>query len=340
MASRPPIYQQFRQTQFREITSPPSPSYSVDQSQGKCTRRVRVPWDNFNQNLPQMFIDYLGYSEGIGKAGPQGLPQQISRILPIAHPNFPNYLFAESLQSVEGDVPGDTPNQDAAGGSVGFYEEAVVQVVYSSRDYEFVPDATVFAVPAGEAQLTRYVTISVKTTAKYENLPAPSALLWAIAPQEALINKAAVILCEADVQIIWRQIPLNCVPLAAINATIGCCNDNPLGLPSNPYAPFLGVVGFPVAGNGNQAAAFGPNYDGKLVCLAPEFSKQYKMANGLPALDITYRFKSYPFGANFFFRWQTGRMEPTYIPLPPPNVAGLTGQIYKRANFNLLFWGI
>ena len=321
---------------FARERVPLSPQYSVDKKQSRGTQDFYVEWDSCNINIPTMITDFLGYSRF--NPATASNPNFISRFPPYEHPNFKNQLYAESLQKAEGDVPqgltsggslpAGNPSQDVAG--VASYDETKVNVNFSSLTYRVMPDSAVenrglFGAP-NESYLERYVTIHAETRHRLERVPAAVGLLFTGTDNAAVAQGAAASFVEGDVTITYHQIPVQGIPWQGIVNCVGRVDASSIrnGLPRANWflsSSYIGPVFQTSAGRTK------PNF----LCLNPKLTDPYVMPDGNYAVDITYRFKFFPFGCNFFWRWDKGRFEEAFY------LGG--AQFYSVANFDQLFWG-
>lgn len=332
-----------RQTAVREITvkGRESPKYSFSSSKGTAAAEYKMPWADLsnlqaaNLQIFQAKRDFLGYSEPVYNNGNNGKVVGISRIIPYPHPQDPNYLYADAISNIQGDVPLGIDSNNLAQ-----YDEASMSVTFSSREYTIV-DSGIF----DEFKLQQYVTIKVEPTGRYERIPNPSAMRF-YNPQAQLVpggtgvlsvmpggnftgpvvsNAAVFTIAEGEVFITWHQIPVEAIPWTAISTCVGCCDsdrDPNTALFNFLADTYLGPILQPSTGRNKPV----------FLCLVPKISDPYPMVNGRFAVDIQYRFKYYPFGVNYFYNWNIAQF----------TLAGntTTGRLlYQAAHFNTLFWG-
>jgi hypothetical protein len=310
--------EQLRATRFRERV-PLSPKFSADKRMRRSTSEYYIPWGEQVRGhiLDQAITDFLGYSEPILEAG---VVTGIRRIIPYPHPSFPNYLYAESVKNIEGDVAqGKDPQLIAK------YDEAKVSLEFSSLPYKVLTDDEMAARGyTHEATLQRYVSITCKTTGRYEKVPTASGMKW-FGTNVLFANSSSVILGEGDLSIIWHQIPIEAIPWTAINACMGCVDETAIGDVGGVYRfasdSYMGPILQTSAGRDRP----------KFLCLVPEFSDPYTMSNGEKAIDVNYRFKFYPYGANYFYRWDAGAFQ------KPVTAGGVP--FFPLARLSTLFWG-
>lgn len=324
-----------RETKLREITvkGKNSPKYSFGLREAKATAEYKMPWDVNGVNVFTAKRDFCGYSEAVfDNVAIVG----INRTIPYPHPQDPNYLYADAVTNIEGDVPlGQDSNQ------VALYDEASVSVAFSNRNF-VIGDSGIF----DESELLQYVTISVQPTGRYERVPNPqfyrfypSTNVSVVAqepdgsllaqgagiPTEIVTNSLVITFCEAEVSIIWHQVPVEAIPWNAISTCVGRC-DGDRDPKTFDYTflrtSYLGPI--LQAASGRKRAVF--------LCLVPKISDPYPMVNGGFAVDINYRFKFYPFGANYFYNWKIGDYQ--------AGGNSQTGKLFfQGAKFNTLFLG-
>lgn len=307
-----------RDTRFRERV-PLSPRFSVDKKVRRSTSEYYMPWGlvGHDSEINVAVKDFLGYSTPLKNAANQVIG--ISRYIPYPHPSFDRVLYADTVQNMEGDVAQGIDVNDVA-----VYDEAKVAVTFTSYPYQILTDDEMLAAGyTSEASLQRYVTITTKTAGRYENVPTASGMKW-FGTNVLFANKSAVILGEGDVSIIWHQVPIEAIPWDAINSCMGCVDEVAVG--------DAGVYKFAASSYMGPILQLAAGRDkAKFLCLVPEFSEPYLMSNDGMAVDIKYNFKFYPFGANSFFRWDTGQFE------RPVTAGGVP--FFPLARFNPLFWG-
>ncbi len=289
-----------RSTPWREWVDPNArPRGSIAASKGSFSRTVIVPWgpNGAIAGWVDAARDFVGYSEVVADTT-TGV-NYISRKLPFSHGSgagFVNagaaaYLWCETA-APEGDVPrGDDVALNAQ------YDECNLGLTFTSRPYRLLHDddpdvrGLVGGVPnlPSEANLARYITPRKTTAVQRLTLP-PAAMYWAIG-----INPPATIGCPnaglptigADIilhnqftlSLKWWQVPVEGYPRRTVAALVGSTNGKPFG---NATDSLIGL--YP---------------SGTLVFMNPEESEPYQMPNGGFALDVTFKFYGYTYGANF-----------------------------------------
>jgi hypothetical protein len=272
--------QEFRGLPYAEV-APGSPKESFGPDQGQLTRTLRCPW-----GLRHKFRrEVLGYS-WLDDAPPGvGLHGVIRRRIPMRHPDEP-LLWADAA-SIEGVVPAGRDDQ-----GMGAFDEAKLEIRFSRQKYAVLPDEdvidAVFGVPA-EWLLLRYVEVIETPAAKYQTIPGMGALRWVdgtvqgVAPNQTfgtpMSTTAVVPLYEADVKIVWWQVPLTVFTGEASRALVRFTN---------------------AADFGALYSRLGTKLAGTLVMGAP--GKEVYHHNGEDYWKITYSFRWFPEGANKFFR--------------------------------------
>jgi len=335
-----------RITQVRESTETnrPSPKFSIGLKEGRGKSEYRIKWDIDGLNIPQAWRDFVGYTES--NLDSVGAVYGLNRVIPYPHPSAPNYLYADGIPDIEGDVPDGSPAQDI--NDVAKYQEAKLGVTFSTRPYVILASGI-----ADESLLQQYVMIKCNTTTVAETLPSATSFYWA-GTDVAVANARTVLITEGEVEMTWFQIPVEAIPWSAIAACVGKCDAavNPLGVSSRfdfalntylgPLFPFNLLGPLVAAPNGGRSDAI-------FICLSPKIGDPYPMVTGEYACDIMYRFKVKPQGANFFYRWETGQFEraiKTKV-VPGPNAPNLPADnnglnkrgFYQPARLQTLFYG-
>lgn len=300
-----------RQTMFREKV-PESHKFSADRKSGTGKKQFYIAAQSDGKHIRQAFKDFLGYSSA--QKDVDGNTTGIFRIIPHELAEPADYLFAERISNLEGDVAlGQDENLDP------LYDENKVSVEYATFPYKFKTDSEVL--PNFEHTLQRYVSIKIDPTGRYEKIPTAQSMKW-FTDNVPMSNQAAVILCEADVFITWYQIPLDAIPWTAITNCSGKTDSNNGGARFTFLASsYMGPVLRPAIGSVLS----------QFVCMTPKITEAYPMADGNLAVDITYYFKFYPYGANRFYRWDQGMFQLAVTNNGQP--------FFPAANFNTLFWG-
>jgi hypothetical protein len=350
-----------RPTVVRECTvkGQESPQFSVTRKDGKILAYYWMPWVGTGQGanevkgtplpIQQAEMDFIGWS--YTSFSPfTGIPRGIYRYPPYPHPTLPKY-YAESV-NFRGDIPAGVDTE-----GVSQYDEAFVQVTFASSTVNFGDQGV-----SDEGQLTQYVDIAVNPTGRYQTVPATAIMSWMGQPWEQaaagggvffgqrnfavpMSNKELIIIGEAEVEIVWLQIPIPAIPWGGMQASMNAA-DGP-NADNTSYAfganSYIGPLFVPTALTVRSL----PNF----ICLTPKVSRPYLMSSLDLAVDITYKFKYKPFGANYYYRWQTGTWQEarlaiaagipgTLVPgIPPAGPSGglpFYGPAYFQKN---LFWG-
>lgn len=323
-----------RDTWFLEKT-PGSPNYSFDKKRGSCGSEYWLKWDGTNTNLPRARLDFLGYSQEIAEAQKLGNKWYVHRHIPFEHPNEPDYLYADSIQKITGDIPARSgPSRDD--NDVMEYDEALMSVVYTSLPYKVLTDQELMAATGGtfpdESKLLRYTSTNIVLSARVERIPSGSALKWVGLPlatnpvgPATMTNVGHFNIIEFDVKITWYQIPLLMVPWGVISEAFNKTNLETLGQRSA-----ASYVVFPPK---------------TLIFLGATVSDPFPMPNNALAVDIQYAFRWKPLGANAFMRWDaqtdiTGAAVtgPAYQFATRNGIAAGT-PLYTTYQFDRLFWG-
>jgi len=301
-----------RPTRYRERNEN-SPNYNWDDEGSSSDRTYYVPWGTDPNVMNVARQDFLGYSVTSANR------KYISRYIPHAHPDFPLELYAKSV-SAQGTIPRGKDDE-----GVGTFTEACMRVGYQAPPYQILTDDILGQLLDGapdESSLLRYCSFEMQTSAKFQTIPSTSPLKWAPRagwpadngppPGQPVVNVRTVLLHEGDLQITWHQVPLDAIPVTAMSV---CINR------TNLYA------------FGNPESIAGTYPPMTLVCGVPR-RKIIRMPNGLFAADITYVFKYYPQGANYFFFMEEGKAAGYYPTSFDP--AG-TQLLYRAVDFNDLF---
>lgn len=309
-----------RPTQYREANVS-SPNYSWENDHSSSQRAYFTPWTVNTDKLRQARLDFLGESTMIEyKPG----SFCVSRRIPHHHPNFPNELYATSCAIDEGiSAAGKDAN------NVGCFNEARMRVTYSAPLYPILTDAELTAAAGttfpDEASLLRYCTIDQQAAAKFQTIPSYSPLVWssrAGAPGDggptignSVTNTRVVLLFEGDLTVTWHDVPIELYSKVKIKSIVGKTNSAAFGSPES----ILGES-YPV---------------GTLVCGVPK-KRLKRMTNGKFGFDVTYYFKYYPFGANYFYFMDRNKTPGFY-----PAAFDTTGAkpLYESADFRALFRG-
>jgi hypothetical protein len=148
---------------------------------------------------------------------------------------------------------------------------------------------------------------------------------------------------EAEVTIIWHQIPVAAIPWDNITFCVNGADASPIA--NNQYTFMSSSYMGPILQSGTT-----PRIQPNFICLTPKVSTAYQMSNGQWAEDLTYKFLYKPFGANKYYRWTSGRYEPagslTPFQIEAHRVGGIPlAQIvllarpwHPEKDMSLLFW--
>ena len=216
----------------------------------------------------------------------------ITRYNPFRHADFEDYMYAENVLELDGDVPRGRSDQNVAS-----FDEGCLGVNFNSPLYGILEDDAVQsktgATYPDESSLLRNCLIEYNPTAKYQTIPPFSSIVWKDNGLGGFNGKtvsanAVKLLFEADYTVTWLDVPLRALPLTAILACAGCTNVNPFGRADAPG----GVM---------------PS--GTLIAMMPKIPLPHRMPTGALAYDVTMRFKVYPQGANRLYSYETGRFE-------------------------------
>ena len=344
-----------RSTLLRESTvkGSHSPRFSGGLKSASAAATYRMPWSSLTKDqgvgspLVQAQLDFIGYTDPVYDTNNNVIG--LNRIIPYPHPSDPNHLYCDAVSNIEGDVP---LGQDAD--MVATYSEAVISATFATRDYVIGDNGTV-----NEALLSQYVTITIEPTGRYERIPNAQSFRFLAHPPPAagsniytvdsngqlvaltaaqiaqlvgpfVTNSLVMTFAEAEVAVVWHQIPVVAIPWAAISTCIGTVDASPVGpfpVGSTPFSfmssTYLGPILQPASGRDRS----------KFFCLPPKISDPYPMSNGAFAVDIQYRFKYYPFGAQYAYNWKAREFQ---------MVVSTTNNFkafYNSSNFNTLFLG-
>lgn len=227
-----------------------------------------------------------------------------SRNVPHYHPEFISspsalpiddvpYLHATSVQHTPFLADKDNPRQlditDSMGGSPSNFLESQMSVTYNSLLHYIITDEQLATVndswkevevaAQNESTLMRYVAGKRIASPKYQTIPRQDSIAFSF-DTSLVTNDAVIVLSESEIVIKWFDVHPDCYDAAAVDALCGKTNDDFFGHPLWP----LGT--------------FNPR---TLVFLAPDV-EMFRRATGEIYLDITYRFRYYPNGANYFYR--------------------------------------
>lgn len=273
----------WKNTSYREKVGSPTHSSEADGSQ-RSTRTLYVP--DANGDLRQAFIDILGHTE-IGRDGAGN--KFLSRQIPMPFDKVGRWKqFAKSMRS-EGCIPASVEGERGYDQvtEVQLYDEHVCNVDYEAPIFGILDDAEMVDLGyvdgnnnPDESKLTRYVSVNKNPIGRYQTLPPFSALKW-ISDGKPMSATAAIPMYEEDIEITWHQVPRAAYSETTVKNCIGKTNQHDFG-------SLYGVVG--------------PIPAGTLVCGVPRI-KLYRMSNGEYCYDVTYKFRHYPNGANFFYRY-------------------------------------
>lgn len=307
---------QWRNTWYREDRyGTPVESFGIQRAE--ANRVLYCRWANRSQAK----TDFLGYTTYV--KDDQNAYAYPSRITPNYHPKFLAkrfrssgiswpYLFCDNIQFEPFlvAVPGRDPSDpDIFGATVANFQEARMHVHYGSPPFTiltdeqlslFLPLSGSTVTPSGgaaalaapdESSLLRYVFARQTFVSKYQTVPTHHVLKWSL-DGEAISLENVIQLCEADITIRWFDIPqyfwsilatqyadTNTVQ-ASGTALIGC---------TNQFA--FGNVNCPVG-------SFPPK---TLVFLTPDV-EPFPRGTGEMSVNVTYRMRYYPFGANKAYR--------------------------------------
>jgi len=261
-------------------------------AESRATRAVWVPWTD-RVNACKAF---LGWSEVKVNAGEYPLApagrKYIARHTPWPHPDWP----AQTFYAAEiGKIAGFTP--DALGaGDVGTFQEADCTVNFAmlAKGNQIFEDATVVSDIAGHPSLgvpfdgyaLRYMEFESRAVGKYQTIPAASGLKWS--DGRAATMGAFVNLFEAEVTVLWRQVPRTGYNFAAMLGCVGKTNSR--DWPST--AP---------AAAGTARSYLLPFAAGNLLWGVPQ-ANPVRQGDGSWCYDVTLRLKWFPNGANKFYR--------------------------------------
>lgn len=281
-----------RYTRVRERVDPGSPEYSFSREPGAIQRGIRHwyidPQGNTSNSAWLTALDFLGYEEPA--TGPLG--NYISRIIPANHPSFPGILYAEHLRPLKVDVTIGTDSN-----TVGFPDEWLASVEYISQPYVILTDDQLTEASGSgypnESSLLRYVGYDFQCTGYAQSYPHAGALKWAPDNVPATISRS-VPLAEGDVTVSWYRIPYQVVPWASIFARIGKTNSVQFGgnVSQNPSFPNSLIPPFPAF-----TLVLGVPHV-RIYKALLQVSSKYQYL-----VDIHYKMKYYPNGANHFWRW-------------------------------------
>ena len=209
---------------------------------------------------------------------------------------------------------------------MGTFDEAKIEFNFSQPTYKILDDADV-SLPDGEIaewQLLRYVTVRETPAARYQTVPRNSGLRWvdgtAGVPPGTFGTAATgigafIILAESDVTLVWEQVPLDAFTGANSTALVGKINN-----PNFSHADSLLRV------KDLDTLLFG----------AP--GKEVYRHNGEQYYRITYKFRWFPQGANFFFRVENvaAGVNPQFQLLTCDGQS-TGGRLFPRNDFKYLF---
>ena len=310
----------WKSTTLSEKVATNSPDYSV--SNDGDNRQTRMLWTPGN-TIKQAFIDILGYSsvsiDGSGN-------KYVSRQIPMPDTRFAGVFYANRISHV-GSTPGDGATTSGMGGAgqgydadnVSLYDKVLLTVEYDSPRFAILTDQEMldnsYTDSNGnpdESKLVRYVEPDFQPVGKYQTLPAMAAIAWD-SDQKPMTANAVVLLHEGDVEVIWKRVPLAAFPITAIKNTVGKTNTAAFGIAGS-------VIGILPAGS--------------LVCCFPRI-KWYRQITGSFVMDICYKFRFYPNGANSFYRYDVAT--PGFYAASRKGLGTDASKIFKPTSYADLF---
>lgn len=315
-----------------------TPKFSFSDDSNRCVRLLMVPWGSDTTAIWNAAKALLAYPTLVAPDPAYPKFCYFSRPLPLTHPNFPGFFFATSIQEVEGIIP---KGMDV--NCVNSFDEAWVTVIYEAPIYQHMNDQQLVSAiaqkngPANwfpdEASLLRMVTPDQQSGGRWQTLPSYTTLRFqstnpltgAILPpnsnpdnDQAVTNTLTVLLEDSDITITWHNVPVESYPISAIKKCRGKTNRFPLGHPNSYFGGW-------------------PAYT--LQMLAPKLKPHRGIANQ-QLVDIGYRFKYFPNGANFFYNH---RRKPSpgysiaYLKPDRGNPPNQVTRFFQPENFNNLF---
>jgi hypothetical protein len=271
---------------FREESRTPgtSPVENFAQDQSRAVQVVMTPWETRSSAKN----DFLGRASVV--TDPVTLIKHLQRLIPYAHPTYPNFLYCDSVSDIAGLI-GSGIGPD----TVADYDEAKMKLNYVSYLFNIIDDFTLqhynqvggYTQNDGftEASLLRYMTPNWAPGGKFQTLPTQSALRW-VTDQVPVVLSQVILLPEGDLSIQWEQVPIQALNMKAMMALIGKTNLYQFGM-SHPL---------------NLVSGLTTTEPGTLVMLFPGV-RLIRRPNGDFAYTVTLKFKKYPYGANCFFRY-------------------------------------
>lgn len=274
-----------------------SPQETLEQGGSGCERTLYVNW----RTRDQASRDFLGKTTLVD--GEDGFYYP-SREVPNYHPEYymsPFYnnpdvqipfLWADSLRHIGKFADSKNPKSDfidSDGGAPGAFLESCMKVRYTSYPYFILTDDQMSTLGLlmgsggktyDESSLIRYVYGKLVSSPKYQTLPTTDTLAWGL-DNSPMTTTLAQLMPEGELLLKWFNIPIRLYDRELVESNIGRTNDDVFG---------------------NDLSVQGTFPRGTLVFCPPDI-EPITRATGEVYLNVSYRFKYYPKGANRFFRY-------------------------------------
>lgn len=336
-----------------------SPKFSFGEN-NRCVRQLGVPWNGSycgeGNTLDGMTVVLNAAEAFLGFPSVAQLDQAVPNFTYVSRPlplslrkagRQRGFYFAKAIQEAEGRVPaGLDPSL------LNSYDACLMSVVFEAPLYQHLGDhELITAINSNggpsvwfpdESSLLRMCSPKEKPGGKYQTLPSNSGFYFqesigagfghtvTLPPtgpavkggpgQDLLCTSTLTVLLEdSDLMITWHDVPASVMPRTAIQQCRGGTNMWPLGHPGS----YFGTK---------------PAYT--LQMLAPEYTFHRNIVDEM-LVDIGYRFKHFPHGANAFFNKNKSpapgySMMYAYNGGPVPQAPNIP-RFFQPANFNNLF---
>jgi hypothetical protein len=287
-------------------TSSPEESLEIDSA--GATRTFRVKWDKRK--------DFAKYMLGYGVTWDDSGTRRLSRLLPRAHPDYPDLVATKVTRIVGHKWTGVAVNSVTAGyaadsarhhghpayqwtdAQINQYQDAEVTIQYDHAPYARAEDAAIYA--SGTGELDRYV-IRGETTPGAEALQLPGAVLNYIreAPDTypphtiKIPFNAARVLPQEKFVLTWHRVPEDVWDTTSTLYERVYTGDDVGGVTT----PYFGAV--------NRQPFYGRDGGTVLLSGVRPVLKKSPLGSGFE-WDIEYTFDFDPYGWNWKFYFGTG----------------------------------
>lgn len=216
-----------------------SPVITSDDTGLQVKRTYWLPWDSVEDAI----ANFRGYSEYDPAA------RTIQRYLPQRDPQFPSLRCTDvTIQGV------DTATSEAGdyGDRYNVYTHAKMVATFGRKPYWWRTDEYIDNTTTGN-EIRRYCEVNTRAEGDYLNVKDQHGLLrFAVADPDTFANIPALqaalgteengplkaipgkIVAQANIEVIWRQVPYDALPIANIYAALGKINKATFGDPADP----------------------------------------------------------------------------------------------------------